>query len=320
MVKNHFNLKKIFSNTIYPGMSILIFLLIINAILDPHFFSKNTLYSNLSVITPILIATIAQSIVIFCGELDLSIGATITLVNVIIATNITDKSITILTAILLSLVVALIVGAINGLLVGYLRLPSLVATFSMSVLITGVVLLILPTPGGYVPEVVYKLYQIQLGGFFPITILIIIFVSIIWWLITRTSLHRYIYAVGGNEVSAEASGIPVRRIKFYSYLLSSVFIWISGLIITAQASTGDSRLGASYTLTTIAAAIMGGISLSGGSGRMLGAAFGACIMIIVSNIIFYANIPSFYQEMIKGLIIIIALTISAIPKFRQRSY
>ena len=320
MQNKQISLKKLSSNTIYPGLSILILLLAINAVLDPRFFSSISLYNNLSVITPILIATIAQSIVIISGSLDLSIGAAITLVNVVIATNITDDPASIFFALLLSLGFALAVGAVNGALVGFLGLPSLVSTFGMSVLIMGVVMLILPTPGGYVPSSLYRLYQIRLGGFFPITIFIITFVGLVWLFITKTALHRYLYAVGGNEISAEASGIPVKRIKFYSFILSSLFIWMSGLVLTFQAATGDSRLGAAYTLTTVAAAIMGGISLSGGSGRMLGAAFGACIMIIVSNIIFHARIPSFYQEMIRGLIIIVALSISAIPKLKQKSY
>lgn len=312
------NFKKVTSSTLFPGTSILILLLVLNAILDPYFFTGNTLYSNLSVITPVLIATVAQSIVIISGGLDLCIGATMTLVNVIVATNMTDDPSSIIIAMMLGLVAALAVGAFNGFLVGYLRLPSMVATFGISILIMGIVLLILPLPGGYVPASLYKLYQVQVGGFIPITVFIILFIALAWIIISKTSLHRYLYAVGGNPDSAASSGINVSKIQFSAYLLSAVFVWFAAFVMTAQTATGDSRLGESYTLTTVAAAIMGGISLSGGSGKMLGAGFGASIMILVSNIIFYAGIPSFYQEMFKGLIIIIALSVSAIPKMRER--
>lgn len=318
-IQLHSSFQKISTNSLFPGISVFLLLFIINAGFDPKFFTINTLYGNLSVITPIVLATIAQSIVILAGGLDLCLGVTMTLVNVIIATTLSDNPASVPYAMLLSLSAAIVVGIINGILAGYLKLPPMVATFGMSIFVSGVVLLILPTPGGYVPRYLFKLYEIRLGGFLPITIFIILITALIWWLVSKTSLVRYIYSVGGNEAASAASGIPTNRIKLYSYILSAVFIWLAGFVMTIQTATGDSRLGTSYTLTTIAAAIMGGIALAGGSGRMLGAGLGACVLIEVSNIIFYTGIPSFYQELIKGLIIIVALCITAIPKMKKRT-
>jgi len=123
--------------------------------------------------------------------------------------------------------------------------------------------------------------------------------------------------VGGNEESAQASGIETARVKLWALVLAAVFLSIAGLVVTAQTASGDAHVGQAFTLTSIAAAVIGGASLRGGRGTLWGAAMGACVLGLLSNVIFFANIPSIFQEFIKGLIIILALGLGVWPSLRK---
>ncbi|MEA5004540.1 MAG: ABC transporter permease [Christensenella sp.] len=319
MEKVQINLKKATKSSLFAGVTIFIIIFVLNVILDQRFFSADTIYGNLSVITPIVVATIAQSIVIISGSIDLSIGANISLVNCILATAMGDTPESVVFALAVSLLAALAVSALNGVLVAYLRLPAMVATFAVSMMLIGIALLVLPVPGGYIPKWLPGIYSASIGGVLPATVPILAGIGVLWWVISKTRFGKYIYAVGGNENAAEASGINAKRIKFCAFLLSGFFIWIVGIIVSGQTGAGDFRVGNTYQLSTVAAAIMGGVALAGGTGKMLGAALGACIMILITNIIYFAGIPSFYQDMIRGLIVIIALFIAAIPNLKKRT-
>jgi len=311
-------ISKMIDTRLFSGVVVFLILFIMNAALDKNFFTPNTIYGNLSVMTPIIVATIAQSIVIISGSIDLSVGGAISLINCILAVTLGDTAGSVAFGLTISFLAMMGVSALNGFLVGFLRLPSMVATFAVATMLSGMSLLVLPVPGGYIPKWLPRFYAFQIADVVPMTVFILLAIGCLWLFISKTKLGRYIYAVGGNENAAAASGVNPKKIRLYAFLLSGVFIWIAGIIVTGQTGSGDFRLGSPYMLSTIAAAIMGGISLSGGAGRILGAALGGCVMIFVTNIIYFAGIASFYQDMIRGLIVIIALFIAAIPSLRKR--
>jgi len=319
MTANKISFAKITRHPLFAGFTVFSVVLIINAILDPRFFAAHTIYGNLWVVTPIIIATMAQGIVILSGSIDLSIGASISLMNCLLAVLLKDSAGSVIGGLMLSLVIMLAISCLNGVLVAYFRLPSMVATFAVSTMLSGITLLVLSTPGGYIPGWLPFGYSIRFFGLVPITVFILLLVGLIWYSISRTKLGRYFYAVGGNEAAAASSGINAKRTKVYAFMCSGFFIWLAAVCVTGQTGAGDFRLGAPYTLTTIAAAIMGGVALSGGKGKILGAALGGCVMIFITNIIYWARIPSFYQDMIRGLIVIIVLCIAAIPQMKSRT-
>jgi ribose transport system permease protein len=123
--------------------------------------------------------------------------------------------------------------------------------------------------------------------------------------------------VGGNERAARASGIRVTRIKIYAFLVSGVFMAMAALCLVGQTATGDARSGQGFTLNSVAAAVIGGIAFSGGKGNYVGAIIGGIILGMLINIIYFANITSFYQEFMKGVIIIVALLFGAVPRLRR---
>ena len=128
---------------------------------------------------------------------------------------------------------------------------------------------------------------------------------------------RHLYAVGGHEKAARASGIKVVRTKIFAYFVSGIFVAMAALCVVGQTATGDARSGQGFTLNSVAAAIIGGIAFSGGKGNYLGAAIGGVILGLLINIIYFAQITSFYQEFMKGAIIIVALLVGAVPRLRR---
>lgn len=293
-----------------PGLVILIAVIVMNIALQPNFFSGRVIRSNLASFTPLILVSIAQGVVIISGGLDLSIGAGITLLNCIMAATLKDWG---YTGIIAAFLAAIIIGIVNGFATGYLKLSPLIVTFATSAIWSGLALAIMPQPGGFVPQWFSRIYYSTYAGL-PAPLLFIFLAVLIWWLVTNRKLGRYIYAVGSNAEGAYANGINVSLVKMATYVLSATIIFLTAFVLTAQTASGDPYIGKAYTLNSVAAVVIGGISLSGGKGSIIGAIIGAVILSFIVNIIYFANIASTYQEFIKGMIIVLALTMSILNK------
>ncbi|MCL6444635.1 MAG: ABC transporter permease [Alicyclobacillus sp.] len=311
-------LKRFRDNPSFPSLVVLLLVIVANAVLQPDFFSLGVIQSNLMTLAPMVLASCAQAVVIFVGGIDLSIGSAVGLINVIMALMMQDSGSSIASAMLAGLGVSLGIGLLNGCSIALLRLPPIIATFGTASILYGLALMLMPQPGGYVPEGFTEFYQQMWFGWLPVPLVILGVAACIWMGLRARPLHRYIYAVGGAEDGAFANGIPVSRVKIWTFVVSGVFIYMTACVVTAQTASGAADIGQSYTLTSIAAAVIGGASLQGGRGNLLGAAFGAAILTLVMNIIFFANISSMYQDLIRGAMIIAALGTALIPKLKQR--
>jgi ribose transport system permease protein len=295
----------------------LVLLIIVNAILQPTFFSYQVFKLNFMTFTPLILVSLAQATVILVGAVDLSIGAAISLVTVVMASLMKDSTPSILLIALLGVGVALFLSLFNGFFIGYIGPPPLIMTFATSTVWFGIALLIMPTPGGYIPEAYYSLYGKSLGGFLPVPVLVLLIAIAFCLLLGRLRAFRHLYAVGGSEAAARASGIRVTATKVFAFLVSGVFTAMAALCVVGQTATGDARSGQGFTLNSVAAAVIGGISFAGGRGSYVGAIMGGIILGLLINIIYFANITSFYQEFMKGVIIIVALLIGAVPRLRR---
>jgi ribose transport system permease protein len=270
--------------------------------------------------TPLILISIGQAIIILSGGIDLSVGTQVSLINVILAVmmrNAGDNRAAVIPAMLVAFLTALGMGFVNGFAAGYLFLPPMIATFATSAIWFGIALLILPSPGGFIPDWLVQGFSWKFS--LISTPLIVIVLAYLFWvlIIKKRSLGRHIYAVGSNEAAAFANGIDTNQVKVLSYMLGSFFVLLGAFAITFQSASGDARLGASYTLTSIAAVVVGGISLKGGTGNVIGAVIGAIVLNMVINLIYFANVPSEYQEFTKGAIIIVALAMAVIYKRRE---
>jgi ribose transport system permease protein len=301
----------------FPSFLMLVLLIIVNAILQPTFFSYQVFKMNFMTFTPLILVSLAQATVILVGAVDLSIGAGISLVTVVMASLMKDSTLSILLVCLAGIGVALFLSLFNGFFIGFIGPPPLIMTFATSTVWFGIALLIMPTPGGYIPEAYYSLYGKSLGGFLPAPVLVLLIAIAICLLLGRLRAFRHLYAVGGSEAASRASGIKVTATKVFAFLISGVFIALAALCVVGQTATGDARSGQGFTLNSVAAAVIGGIAFSGGRGNYVGAIMGGIILGLLINIIYFANITSFYQEFMKGVIIIVALLIGAVPRLRR---
>ncbi len=304
----------------FPSILILVAVIILNALLQKNFFAINVIQVNLLTFTPLILISMGQAVIVLSGGLDLSVGQQVSLINVILAVmmqNVGDNRAAAILPMLVALVVALGMGFVNGFAAGYLNLSPLIATFATSAIWFGIALLILPSPGGSIPGWLARGFSWTFS--LISTSLIVIVLAYLFWvlIIMRRPLGRHVYAIGSNEAAAFANGVNTRRVKIMAYMLGSFFVLLGAIAITFQSASGDARLGAAYTLTSIAAVVVGGIALKGGTGNVIGAIIGAIVLNIVINLIYFANIPSEYQEFTKGATIILALTLAVIYRRRE---
>jgi len=309
--------KPLLSHPLFLPFSLFLFIAVINIFLQPSFFQFRIIRSNVLTFTPLMLVSAGQAIIILSGDLDLSVGTGISLINCILANTMSaDNPVgSALLALALGFAAAMAMGATNGILVGYLRLPSLITTFATAAVWFGLALFLRPQPGGYITPWVSKFNRLSIG-FISMSLLIVIGSLLLWRIIRSRRLGRYIYAIGSDEEAAFDSGINTSMVKALAYTLGWVFVFLASFSITAQMSSGDAYMGNPFALNSIAAVVIGGVSLAGGRGHILGAVFGALTLSLVINIIYYANIGSIFQEFVKGAIIMIALSMTIVYKQR----
>jgi ribose transport system permease protein len=297
------------------GFAVFVLLLVINVVLQPALFTKDILVSNFMSFTPLIFAALAQGIIVLSGSVDLSIGAAMSMFTIIGASMMSDTNVWLIVA--LGLVASIAIGAVNGLLIGRLRLPPFISTFGVSGIVMGALIIIMPVPGGYVPKFFYKIYRQSLLGVLPMPVVFLLIGLLVWFAVSRTVFYRHLYAVGGDEKSAFASGIRVERTRLLAHMFAGFFVGLGGLCLLMLTAAGEYRSGTAYSLNSIAAVVIGGIAMSGGRGNIWGAILGAFILGLLNNIIFFANIPSFYQNFFRGMIVILSLSLGALTRMRE---
>ena len=296
----------------YVFLAIMILFAVLTA---DRFVTMRNLRNLLSANIGLLLVSYGQLCCVLLGGVDLSTGSVISLVNVICVTLITDSPSTWVLAGILSLAVGAGIGFINGLLVTKGNLQPLIATLATQTFFAGVALLIMPNPTGTLPSKLCKF--ISKGCNYLVPILIVIITTVImWFIINRRKFGRALLAIGGNEQSARSSGIHVDRVKIKAFMLCGFMAALAGLYISAFTTSGSPIVGEAYTQKSINAAVVGGASLAGGKGSVIGCIAATLILGIISNLLNLKGVSSYYQYVFQGLILIIALSVSAIRSKR----
>lgn len=308
-----------------PALFALILLtlsIIINLILQPNMFARETLNSNMRVFLPIILLAVGQAIVILGGGIDISVGSIASIVNTVLATRVgLDGSVEKMWQyILLSLLIGLLAGAINGFFVAFLRLQPIITTYATSFLYAGLALFILPNPGGGIPASIAALYRSSTPLNLPLAFYVIAIVLIVWLYISSTRYGKFLYAVGGKAEAAYETAVPVTRTQFMTYVISGIMAALSGIAITMLSGSGNADIGGPMTLNSITAVVIGGNALSGGVGGVAGPVMGAITLGIIQNIISFANIDTWWETLVKATIIVVALAAPGIVNlFRRRA-
>lgn len=265
----------------------------------------------------LMLAATGQTIVLMRGGIDLSIGGVISLGTVIAATRFGDDATGVAAWSVAILALGFGAGALNGLLISVLRLQPFLVTLAGWSIFTGIALIILPTDGGRVPEWWIGFGYSRLFSLAaPVWMLLALIVFWYWFRATRLGI--VIQATGSSERSAVLSGVSVLRVNVVTYGLSGFFAAAAALYLTTQTGAGSPLIGRDYILPSVAAAVIGGVSLFGGRGHLLGTVIGAFILTIIGDLVFALRVSSYWQPVMAGVILLAAVLASALTERSTR--
>lgn len=286
------------------GLAILVIAL---CVLSPRFLTISNLTNVLRQTSINAIIAIGMTFVILTGGIDLSVGSIFALSSAITG-GLILLGVPAFLAIFIGLLVGIFCGVVNGILITRGKIPPFIATLAMMTIIRGVTLVY--TKGQPITGLGDAFYWIGNGSIWifpvPVVLTIVVF-ALTYWLLNRFKVGRYIYAIGGNEEASRLSGISTKYVKTIVYGISGLLAALSGIIIASRLNSAQPTAGQGAELDAIAAVVLGGTSLSGGQGGITGTIIGALIIGILNNGLNLLNVSPFYQAIVKGIVILIAI-------------
>ncbi|HBE78463.1 MAG TPA: ABC transporter permease [Firmicutes bacterium] len=292
-------------------------LFVFTTILQPKSFNLNWIGIKTDAVLTLILVTMGQTLVLIMGGIDLSVGGIICLTNSVAALYMNNSTGSILTMSIAVLAIGAFIGAINGLIIVKTRLQPFIVTLVSWSVWGGVAFWVLPTDGGTPPAKFIDFLLGRIIGIIPVSLIIIILAILFWLYLKNTSFGVSIFAVGSNEKAVYLNGINVDRVKIVVYSLSGLFAATAGLYRTAQVASGSPVAGNDYIMTSLAAAVIGGTSLSGGNGGIMGSIVGAFILKMINDILIFAGVSSYWSALFQGCLLIVAVAIGSIAAMRE---
>jgi ribose transport system permease protein len=291
----------------YKSFVAFLVLCIIISFITPRFLTVDNITNVLTQVSVNAMIAIGMTFVILTGGIDLSVGSILAISGALAASVIKTNG-NVLLAIVVAILVGSVIGVINGLLVAKGKVQAFIVTLASMTIFRGITYVYtngIPISG---LSSAFGAIGNKKLGILPLPVLItVIAVLIAYYLLSQTRFGRYLYALGGNEDSARLSGINTNRIKTWVYVVSGITAAISGVIITSRIGSASPNAGSGFELDAIAAVVIGGTSLSGGEGSVVGTIVGALIIGVLNNALNLMNVSPFYQSIVKGLVILIAV-------------
>jgi ribose/xylose/arabinose/galactoside ABC-type transport system permease subunit len=297
----------------------LVILVFIFTLATPVFMTPNNLLNITRQISVISLIAIAMTMVIITGGIDLSVGSVIAMAGIITASCIKEMQLPNIVGIIMGVLVGVSTGMVNGLLIAYLNMPAFITTMGTMTVLRGL---------GYMYTQAYPIYDLPrqfkvLGqgyvGMVPIpTIIFIIAAIMVYILLRKTVFGRHIYAIGGNPEASKLAGIDVRAVSLVVYILSGLICGIAAVMQTARIGAGLPTIGEGFELDAIAAAVIGGTAMSGGSGTILGTIIGSILLGVLSNGLSLLDVDSYIMKVISGLVVILAVLIDQLRIIMSR--
>ncbi|HVT70486.1 MAG TPA: ABC transporter permease [Trebonia sp.] len=302
-------------------LALFVVLFIVNAAIQPQFLSQQSWAGSMAVLCPTVLTAMAVTLPVLSGNggIDLSVGPMAGFITVLIAAVLVPAGITSQLIIPVVIVFGALSGAVNGLLIAYVRLPAIIATLGMYLFYDGLGTEVLPQAGGNVPVWLVKLN----GSYGPVPAVWVVFavIAVVWVIMTRGSYPRNLLAVGGDERAAFTAGVNVARLRLITYSIGGVLASLAGLMLTGLIQSGDGTVGAPYTISALTAVALGGISLSGGRGGLLGGALGGAVLFLIQELLTDAHVSVYQTSIIDGVILIFALALNGtVEHLRRRSF
>jgi ribose transport system permease protein len=290
----------------------------------PAGFTPNVVQTAANKGVLLALVAMAQTFVVLTAGIDLSVGMVFILANCLASYILVGTPVSVALGVSGVMLTGMACGAVNGLLVIYGRLQPIVITIATGAVFFGIALWLRPYPGsapGFSSDLADALTG-KVFGVFPASLLVlIVLVLVIWVPFRRSVIGRAVYAVGSSEPAAYMSGVPIRRAKFTAYVLSGFFAALGGLFMTFFTYSGEASLanGNTYTLSSIAAVVLGGVSLFGGRGSAIGAIFGALAFRAIGDLLFVFDFDPLWQPLFQGVVLLLAVSLGAARLFQVRN-
>ncbi|MBB5663067.1 inositol transport system permease protein [Rhizobium leguminosarum] len=295
--------------------TILIFagICVLASILSPTFLTEANLTNVLRQVVVVSLLACGVTFIIILGHIDVSLGSVLALCGVL-AASVMAMTGSVILAVAAGIAVGIVTGVINGFVVTFFRIPSFIMTLAMTTVARGAVLLY---TGGSPVTGLGDFKVIGQGSLGPVPISVIILAAVVivsWILLNKTKFGRYVYAVGGNERAARASGINPDSIVVKAFVFNGILCAVAGIVLMSRINSGQPAGGVGYEFDAITAVVVGGTSLMGGTGTITGTIIGSMIIGVINNMLNLMNVSSYWQQIIKGLIIAIAVILDVWTK------
>ncbi|WP_144556074.1 ABC transporter permease [Bacillus sp. X1(2014)] len=306
---------KIFKQREFRTFLFLVLLFVVVGFINSDYFSLQNIDKSLKSSLLYMVLAVGMTFVLLTGNLDISIGGTLGLSAAVCGTILRDGG-----NILLAVITAILIGAIIGLINGFGVIKLKISSFIMTLAILSItrVVQVIYTDGKWVeniPANFKELSKIDIFGINLLSFIVIVGIIFVQLYLTRSSKGRYYNAIGDNREGAISLGIPVNRYIVYSFVISGICASLAGLIFVSQIGFVSTNAGAGIELTVIAACVLGGVSLIGGIGTVVGAALGAIILTSINSALVYMKVPAFWNDTISGSLLIIIVVIDALFAF-----
>ena len=291
--------------------SVLLLMCLIFSLLSSRFFTLSNFQNLMRNTAPLAIAGCGMTAIMIARGIDLSVGSVLA-ASTVLAATLAVAGLPLYLAFAIALLFGTFVGFINGVIIAKMRVSAIIVTLGMLNIARGIAYLI--TPSAILVGLPPNWSDVGTGKLwvFPLPIVIALGVVVLFiWLTTYTKFGKRIYAIGGNEEAARLSGINVERTLVILYMLCGLTAALAGLVLSSRVGSGDPNIGIGFELQVIAAVIIGGTSLSGGEGRILGTAIGALIIGVLSNGLNLAGVEPFWQYVAQGLVLIAAVIVDS---------
>ncbi|MBN2051358.1 MAG: ABC transporter permease [Spirochaetales bacterium] len=302
----------------YAIVGVLLFIVLFFSIMTDSFLSTSNLLNVARQVAMLGISAVGMTCVILTSGIDLSVGAVMAITNIVGSMLMVNAGIPIFPAVLLTLLLAGLIGLVNGLLVAYVGVPALITTLAMMTILRGLSFVLcggIPIWG--LPPAFKKLGQGYLGAIpIPVIIMIIIFI-LGWFFLNRTKTGRYIYGLGGNKEAVRLSGVNTAKIQTLVFVVSGLLTGLAGVIMLSRINTGQPKIGTGYEMDVITAVVLGGVSIMGGEGSLIGVFIGVLIAGVLSNGMILMDVSEYYQQITKGIVLLIAVIFDTIAKRKK---
>ena len=287
-------------------------------IANPRFITATNLLIMLRQVAVWGIASVGMTFVILLGDIDLATGSIITFVNVLCSYLMVHMGVPMALAIIITLAASTLIGVLNGFMVSTIGIPALIATFATQTAFSGIALIICDGQpiNGFTES--FKVFGQGKIGPVPVPVIIMILCFALGaFILNKTYFGRYFYAVGGNIEAARLSGIRTGRVKYLVFALSGFFAGLAGLVLLSRVNSGMGNAGLGYEFKVITCVVLGGVSVSGGSGRMSGVVAGTFIISALNNGMVLINLNTWIQNIVLGIVLVLAVGFDCYQKKRQ---